>query len=88
VAVQLALVLDEALLKVAGDLLIARLRQFVAGIKMYGGQLCFGPHSQSLCRLDLMRHKRGGKEVSRWGPASGFRLATTQSLRRTVCHCV
>jgi hypothetical protein len=27
--------LDEALLKVAGDLLIAELRRFVAGIRMY-----------------------------------------------------
>jgi hypothetical protein len=47
-------VLDEVLLKVAGDLLIAGLRRFVARIRMYGDQLCFGPHSQSLCRLDLM----------------------------------
>jgi hypothetical protein len=80
-------VLDEVLPKVAGDL-TAGLRRFVTEIRMYGGQLCFGPHSQLLCRLNLMRCKRGGKEVARWGPASRFRPVTAQLPRRTACRHV
>jgi hypothetical protein len=53
---------------------IAGLRQFVAGISMYGGELCFIPHSQSLRRLDLMLRERRGKEVDQWGP--GLRSQT------------
>jgi hypothetical protein len=47
---------------------IAELRQFVAGISMYGDELCFIPRSQLLRRLDLMLRERGGKEVDWWGP--------------------
>jgi hypothetical protein len=53
VAVQLALGVGRGLLKVVGDLLIAGLRRFVAGIRMYGGHYAsFLAHS---CFADLIK---------------------------------